>query len=189
MNNEVRNVAPFINDRFQVTSPWWSYRINPITGVRQLHKGLDIATSSARPVYSIVTGTVVINEYNSVRGNYIVIRQDITNYGVLFQHLASLPKFNIGDKINVGEYVGLEGTTGSSSGIHLHIEIEDMTNHLNTWVVSDEKSDYIDPTEFMGIDNIKDSWWIYTGTPIEQKFKRKKFKWVLYANKIRRYLQ
>ena len=50
-DNVVRHIAPFINDRFLITSPWWAERINPVTGQVQIHRGLDIATSGSKPVY------------------------------------------------------------------------------------------------------------------------------------------
>ena len=53
------------------------------------------------------------------------------------------------------------------------------------WRSSDNKSDYIDPTLFMGIDNVEGTQWLYTGTPIIGG-KKSKFKWVLYANKLRK---
>ena len=57
----VRNIAPFINVVFTVTSKWWTYR----DGV--LHRGLDIATSTGldEPVYSMLTGKVLDVGYNS----------------------------------------------------------------------------------------------------------------------------
>ena len=50
MATKVRNIAPFINDEFTITSHWWYERIDPITGELKIHRGLDIATNVSKPV-------------------------------------------------------------------------------------------------------------------------------------------
>lgn len=188
MDNKVRNIAPFINDRFLITSAWWTERVDPITGETKIHRGLDIATSGAKKVYSILNGIVHSKGYNSTRGNWIIIKDDDSTsptygYASLYMHLASEPLLVIGQKIKKGEYVGLEGTTGSSTGIHLHVEMQNINLFNNEWYSSYNKDDYIDPTIYMGIDNIKDTWWIYSGTPAPLLRKKKKFPWFIISKK------
>lgn len=189
---KVRNIAPFINDRFTITSPWWNERVNPITGKTEIHRGLDIATSGAKNVYSILNGIIHSKGTDSSRGNWVIIKDnDPTSiyygYAVMYMHLARLPLLPVGSKVLMGEYIALEGTTGESTGIHLHVEMQDLNRWNNVWHWSYVKSDYLDPTAFMGIDNIKGTWWIYDGTPIPGVIgKKTKFPWVLYANKFRK---
>lgn len=196
MDNIVRNVAPFINDRFLITSPWWTVRINPVTHEEQIHRGLDIATSGPKNVYSILTGVVHSLGYDSSQGNWIVIwdnREDSPTYGYasLYMHLAHKPLLIKDQAISAGDYIGLEGSTGHSTGTHLHVEMQDISRFNNKWHWSYVKSDYLDPTEFMGIDNIKGTWWIYDGTPgpgpipPTPSTKKEGFKWVLYSRKLR----
>ena len=52
MANTVRNIAPFINDVFSISSKWWYERVDPITGEVKIHRGLDITTGVSKPVYS-----------------------------------------------------------------------------------------------------------------------------------------
>lgn len=194
MAERVRHIAPFINVVFTVTSHWWYVRVNPVTGEVTIHRGLDIATPNSEPVYSMLNGHVLERGYDSSQGNYLVIVDDIvgsTTYGYAtrYMHLAS---FNVvqGQAVLVGQQVGMEGTTGQSTGIHLHVEMQDISRFNWQWHWSYTKSDYLDPTEFMGIDNIDYTQWIYDGTPIPptppvSETKRKKFLWVLYARKLR----
>lgn len=182
MDNQVRNIAPFINDRFLITSPWWSDRNGTI------HRGLDIATSGSKPLYSILDGYVHSIGYDaSGRGNWIIIKDPMTGYATLYMHLASKPTLPIGQVVQKNDFVGMEGSTGNSTGIHLHIEMQNIDLFNNEWHVSNNKSDYIDPTEYMGIDNIDNTWWIYDGTPIYIPTIKpsNNFKWVLYAHKRR----
>ena len=191
---QVQNIAPFINDVFTITSHWWYERIDPITHELKIHRGLDIATSGSKPVYSMLTGIVHSKGYDADgRGNWIIIKDNNTSsqfygYATLYMHLAELPLLNIGENVQAGQYVAMEGTTGHSTGIHLHVEMQNINLYNNQWHISNTKTDYIDPTEFMGIDNIDDTQWIYDGTPfIPSHIKQNnKFKWVLYARKIRK---
>ena len=193
MDNQVRNIAPFINERFLITSKWWNERINPVTGQPEIHRGLDIATSGKKNVYSILTGVVHSLGTDSSRGNWIIIwdnREDSPTYGYasLFMHLDQRPLLTINQPIQAGQYIGLEGSSGTSTGVHLHIELQDISRFNFQWHSSYVKSDYLDPTIYMGIDNIQGTWWIYDGTPIPPSpsyNKREKFPWVLYTNKIR----
>ena len=188
MATVVGNRAPFINLVFTITSKWWTYR----DGV--LHRGLDIATGHEDPVVSMLDGYVIDVGYNDSAGNYIIIACKDVNSGYFgfatrYIHLKTLPLYNVGDYVSLNEVVGIENNTGSSQGTHLHVEMQNV--YLNTpqwtWHVSNEKTDYIDPTAFMGIDNVEGTQWIYYGIiPPVPSSNKHKFKWVLYANNIRK---
>ena len=192
----VRNIAPFINVVFTITSKWWTERINPVTGQTEIHRGLDIATGSNDSVYSMLTGKVLQVGYTSSAGNYIIIYDDDPNsstygYATRYLHLQFQPLLPVGTSITVGQEVGKEGATGTATGIHLHVEMQDISRWNWQWHSSYTKSDYLDPTVFMGIDNIQGTQWLYNGTPTPTptptpSIKKKGFKWVLYANKLRK---
>lgn len=192
MAQQVRNIAPFINDIFTITSPWWNERINPITGEVEIHRGLDIATLGSKPVYSMLTGIIHSKGTDSSRGNWVIIYDNNPNsqfygYATMYMHLAQQPLLPVGSSVKAGEYVAAEGTTGQSTGIHLHVEMQDLNRWGGKWHWSYNKSDYLDPTVFMGIDNIKNTSWIYDGSPYipSTKTEKHKFPWVLYAKKLR----
>ena len=192
MATPVRNISPFINDVFTITSPWWNERINPITGKLEIHRGLDIATVGSKPVYSLLTGIIHSKGTDSSQGNWVVIYDNnpssqFYGYATLYMHLVSQPLLAIGSPIQAGQFVGYEGTTGDSTGIHLHVEMQDLNRWGGEWHWSYNKNDYLDPTVFMGIDNIVDTQWIYDGTPYipPTKKEKHKFRWVLYAKKLR----
>ena len=192
---QVRNIAPFINDVFTITSKWWNERINPITHKVEIHRGLDIATSGSKPVYSMLNGRVMAHGTDSSQGNYLVIVDDNVGsntygYATRYMHLA---RFDVlpNQRVVAGQKVGMEGTTGDSTGIHLHVEMQDISRFNWSWHWSYVKSDYLDPTVFMGIDNIYGTQWIYDGTPVPPVppvptiTEKKRFPWVLYARKLR----
>jgi murein DD-endopeptidase MepM/ murein hydrolase activator NlpD len=192
---DVRKIAPFINVVFTITSKWWTERVNPVTGETEIHRGLDIATGNNDSVYSMLTGKVLQVGTTSSAGNYIIIYDDDSTsptygYATRYLHLQFQPLLPVGTHIDVGQEVGKEGATGTATGIHLHVEMQDISRFNWQWHSSYVKSDYLDPTIFMGIDNVQGTQWIYRGFIPPTPIKKHRFKWYLYADRIReRYIQ
>lgn len=185
-DNKVRNIAPFINDRFLVTSEFGEVRDY------EKHPAMDLATSGKKNLYSILNGVVLSKGTSSSAGNWICIKDTniaSSEYGLatLYMHMDSLSPLSIGANVLKGDYVGVEGTTGVSTGVHLDIRMQNLRNK-NSWNWNASFEEYLNPATFMGIDNIEGKWWIYEGTPTPPTPSRrnKKFKWVLYANNIRK---
>lgn len=158
MSDYKANVAPFINQIFYVTGMYGVQRPT------HMHVGIDLATSKAENMYSILDGTVIHKKYSSVRGHYIVIKGD-NGYAFLYQHMASASPLNVGDKVQIGQYVGTEGTTGQVTGLHLHMEMQNLSSGRD-WYFGNDISYYINPAEYMGFPNKTGISVFYNGTPI-----------------------
>jgi len=96
-------------------------RPDPFTGEPAFHQGLDISTEKGREVYATANGTVESAQYSGPYGNLIVLRHDFglaTRYG----HLS---RFSVkpGTSVQRGDVIGYVGSTGRSTGAHLHYEI------------------------------------------------------------------
>jgi murein DD-endopeptidase MepM/ murein hydrolase activator NlpD len=96
-------------------------RSDPFTGEPGFHQGLDISTEKGQPVYATADGKVEAASYTGDYGNLIVLRHDFglaTRYG----HLSA---FNVkpGETVHRGDVIGFVGSTGRSTGAHLHYEI------------------------------------------------------------------
>jgi murein DD-endopeptidase MepM/ murein hydrolase activator NlpD len=96
-------------------------RPDPFTGEPAFHQGLDIATEKGRPVYATANGVVDSASYSGQYGNLIVLRHEfglVTKYG----HLS---RFSVktGDTVQRGQIIGYVGSTGRSTGAHLHYEV------------------------------------------------------------------
>lgn len=106
---------------YTITS-YYGYRVNPFTGGREFHTGLDISgTGYGSPAYASNNGTVVTSTYHYSYGNYIVINHN-NGYYTLYAHLSKRLK-NVGDIVSRGEQIGKIGSTGSATGPHLHFEV------------------------------------------------------------------
>lgn len=182
MADYVANVAPFINETFYVTSA------QPYYPDGTPHGGFDISTGTNSPVYSMTSGKVLYSEYNTGGyGNCIIIQDQTNGTTILYAHLRDLPLFNVGDNVPFLAQIGIEGTTGTSTGIHTHLEIQ----YLNVGDPWDWSIPYLDRphvADFMGIPNTYGISAIYYGTPPPTPpsiHKPRRFPWVLYSRNLR----
>ncbi len=99
----------------------FGYRTSPFTGRRELHKGLDIATRSNTPIIAPADGLVVFAGREGGFGNMLIVDH---GYGIMtrYAHCSSL-EAKLGDKIKRGDIVAKVGSTGRSTGPHLHYEV------------------------------------------------------------------
>jgi len=102
-------------DELTVTSPY-GYRTDPITGKRRFHRGIDF-DADFNYVYSVMPGKVVKSGKNRDLGEFVQVQHGefVTTYGHLFQRLVSAK-----DAVEAGQPIGISGSTGRSTGEHLH---------------------------------------------------------------------
>lgn len=105
-----------------------------IKGMTTDHKGIDISANSGTNIKSAIDGTVSVAEENSEYGKFI----KITNGDVMtvYAHCKTL-KVKVGDKIKAGQTIALVGSTGNSTGPHLHFEIRYENRYINPKYVID----------------------------------------------------
>lgn len=96
-------------------------RTHPISGDLRFHAGIDIAAPKGTPIYSAFDGTVVLADYDQWNGNFLKVQHD---NGIMTVY-CHCEKLNVkkGQVIRAGEIVATVGSTGSSTGPHLHFEI------------------------------------------------------------------
>ncbi|MDR1299099.1 MAG: peptidoglycan DD-metalloendopeptidase family protein [Oscillospiraceae bacterium] len=103
-----------------VTSRFGS-RYHPIYRYYRMHDGVDIGASYGTSIYAADSGTVVTSAYSSSYGNYVVLSHG-NGMTTLYAHMSSR-KVKEGDAVSRGSVVGLVGSTGASTGPHLHFEV------------------------------------------------------------------
>ncbi|MAV83023.1 MAG: peptidase M23 [Pelagibacteraceae bacterium] len=104
-------------------SSGYGMRKHPILGYDKLHKGLDFAAPSGTPIFAAGNGVIEYIGRNGGYGKYIRIRHDST-YKTAYAHMKSFKKgLNKGDRVKQGDVIGYVGSTGRSTGPHLHYEI------------------------------------------------------------------
>jgi len=96
-------------------------RVHPITGELKNHNGMDIASNMGTTVYAADGGTVVLAEWYGGYGNCIMIDHG-NGYKTLYGHLSYIGVYE-GQAVNQGDAIGQVGSTGNSTGPHLHFEV------------------------------------------------------------------
>ena len=99
----------------------YGYRNHPIYGYYAMHYGVDLAAGSGTPIYATKSGTVTVATYSNVNGYYVTINHN-DGYSSLYAHMTNYV-VSVGDYVNQGDVIGYVGTTGWSTGAHLHFEI------------------------------------------------------------------
>ena len=94
-------------------------RIHPITGVYSNHSGVDIGASYGSPIYACASGTVTTATYGTAYGYYVTINHG-NGFSTLYGHMIRYT-VSAGDYVTRGEIIGYVGSTGWSTGPHLHL--------------------------------------------------------------------
>lgn len=116
------------------TSPF-GWRPDPFgSGKSKWHNGVDLALGGGNNIYAVDDGTVIISKYHRSFGNYVVILHD-NGYKTLYAHASKL-LVSVGDRVAQGKIIAKVGTTGDSTGNHLHFS------------VIDPGGDYVNPVDF-----------------------------------------
>ncbi|MDR2629337.1 MAG: M23 family metallopeptidase [Spirochaetaceae bacterium] len=99
----------------------YGYRASPFTGVRQFHSGLDIGAAMGTPIRAAMGGRVTAVGYDNSYGNYVVITHH-GGYRTLYGHM-NVIRVKSGTYVAAGERIGDVGSTGRSTGPHLHFTV------------------------------------------------------------------
>ncbi|MCD7725860.1 MAG: M23 family metallopeptidase [Clostridiales bacterium] len=134
--------SPFAFEWHPYISSYFGYRNHPIDGVGAMHKGIDIAVPEGTKIYSIMEGTVEVSGYSESAGNWIVIR-DEDGYVSKYMHCSAL-LVGAGTQVARGQLIATVGSTGHSTGAHLHLQIEDPDgNYINPLYICAEYGEEI----------------------------------------------
>ena len=112
-------------------SSTYGMRKHPISGFNKMHKGIDFAAPKGTPVYAGGNGVIEMAGRNGGYGNYIRIRHN-NEYKTAYAHLSGFKKgISKGVRVSQGEVIGYVGSTGRSTGPHLHYEIIYQNKQIN----------------------------------------------------------
>jgi murein DD-endopeptidase MepM/ murein hydrolase activator NlpD len=106
-------------------------RMHPILGVEKFHNGLDMAASSGTPILAAYDGDVVAADYSGSMGNYIMINHGSGLY-TIYMHCSAL-YVSKGQTVSKGQNIAAVGSTGRSTGPHLHFSVRLNGNYVSPW--------------------------------------------------------
>ncbi|MFC3748909.1 M23 family metallopeptidase [Paenibacillus sp. GCM10012306] len=113
----------------KVISSNFGYRSDPFKSVSAFHAGIDIAAKTGDPVFAALSGEVVAVDQQSARGKYIVVKHP-NGLETWYMHLSGM-NVSPGEKVIKGQKIGLVGSTGRSTGPHLHFQVVKQNNPVN----------------------------------------------------------
>jgi murein DD-endopeptidase MepM/ murein hydrolase activator NlpD len=105
---------------YEISSPF-GWRTHPITGRKSLHTGIDIPAPTGKALYAVGAGDIIFAGWYGVYGNAVVIDHG-KGISTLYAHLSQLA-VREGQQVNQGQIIGYVGSTGFSTGPHLHFEV------------------------------------------------------------------
>lgn len=115
----------------RISDDYGEREIHPVLGVKKFHSGVDMASPGGSPILAAYDGTVVAATYNSSMGNYIMIDHG-DNLFTIYMHASAL-YVSKGTEVVKGQKIAAVGTTGRSTGNHLHFSVRLNGNYVNPW--------------------------------------------------------
>ncbi len=106
---------------YTTLSSLFGSRANPFTGAADNHSGIDVPAPSGTPILSAKSGIVLTSDYHWSYGNYVVVSHG-NSQTTLYAHMVQRA-VSVGDSVSQGQVLGYVGTTGTSTGNHLHFEV------------------------------------------------------------------
>ena len=138
------------------TNSGYGMRVHPITGERKMHNGIDIPVPRGTPIGALDRGTVMFSgNQPGGAGNYVIVRygSEATGftYGASF-HMQERSPLNEGDPVEKGQTIGRVGSTGASTGPHLHQEYFEGGNEalIRQGLIGSSGARRLDPGDYIG---------------------------------------
>lgn len=134
-NGAIKSLKRTPINNAKITSNFSKKRKHPVLGFTRAHKGVDFRASTGTPIPAAGAGRVVARTFNRGHGNYVKIRHN-GSYETLYAHMSRFAKgVNVGTNVRQGQTIGYVGSTGYSTGPHLHYEIIKDGVHVNPMTV------------------------------------------------------
>ena len=136
-------IQPISNKDLKQTASGYGIRIDPIYKTTKFHSGMDFSANPGTDVYATGNGTVVSAGWETAYGNTIEINHGF-GYRTRYAHLQSI-KVKVGQKVVRGEVIGGVGSSGKSTGPHLHYEVVvkgEKVNPVNYYFMDLSAEDY-----------------------------------------------
>lgn len=116
------NITWMVPCNYIRVSSAFGWRIHPIYHDYRFHAGVDLATPCPNKIYATRAGVVTVATYNGSAGYYVVI-DHMDGYKSTYMHMCKMPDVKVGDVVEQGQVIGCIGSTGASTGYHLHFSI------------------------------------------------------------------
>jgi murein DD-endopeptidase MepM/ murein hydrolase activator NlpD len=143
-NGAIKSLKRTPINNAKITSSFSGKRKHPVLGFTRAHKGVDFRAPTGTPIPAAGAGRVNARSFNRGHGNFVKIRHNGT-FETLYAHMSKFAKgVNVGTMVRQGQIIGYSGSTGLSTGPHLHYEIIKNGVHVNPMTVKLPAIDNLD---------------------------------------------
>ncbi|MBR6009924.1 MAG: peptidoglycan DD-metalloendopeptidase family protein [Alphaproteobacteria bacterium] len=143
-NGAIKSLKRTPINNAKVTSNFSKGRKHPVLGFTRAHKGVDFRAPTGTPIPAAGAGRVIARSFNRGHGNFVKIRHNGT-FETLYAHMSKFAKgVKVGTMVRQGQIIGYSGSTGLSTGPHLHYEIIKNGVHVNPMTVKLPAIDNLD---------------------------------------------
>lgn len=148
-----------------ISSRYSNARMHPIFHKVTEHLAVDFSAPMGTPVYAAADGVITIRRYGTGAGNYVAIKHNST-YTTVYMHFSEYGIYNVGDRVKQGDIIGYVGSTGWSTGPHLHYEVHENGKKIDPLTFSPPPAEPVDSINM-------------------PRFNKEKQKWIKKINKIK----
>lgn len=120
--NDVDGVTWLVPISYTRFSSPFGMRLHPVYGDYRLHNGVDLSAPEGTPIYASRAGQVIVATYGASGGNYVMIDHMDGTYTTMYLHMTRYV-VSVGQNVAAGELIGYCGSTGVSTGPHLHFSV------------------------------------------------------------------
>ena len=143
-NGAIKSLKRTPINNAKITSKFSGARKHPVLGYTRAHKGVDFRAPTGTPIPAAGSGRVIARGFNRGHGNFVKIRHNGT-FETLYAHMSKFAKgVNVGTAVRQGQIIGYSGSTGMSTGPHLHYEVIKNGVHVNPMTVKLPAIDNLD---------------------------------------------
>ena len=143
-NGAIKSLKRTPINNAKITSKFSGSRKHPVLGFTRAHKGVDFRAPTGTPIPAAGSGRVIARSFNRGHGNFVKIRHNGT-FETLYAHMSKFAKgVNVGTVVRQGQIIGYAGSTGLSTGPHLHYEVIKNGVHVNPMTVKLPAIDNLD---------------------------------------------
>jgi murein DD-endopeptidase MepM/ murein hydrolase activator NlpD len=140
-----------------ISSRYSHARMHPIFHRVTEHLAVDFSAPMGTPVYAASDGTIVTRMYGEGAGNYVAIRHNSV-YKTVYMHFSRFGQYNVGDRVNQGDVIGYVGSTGWSTGPHLHYEVHENGQKIDPLAFEPPPAEPVDSIHLERFNKEKHKW-------------------------------
>lgn len=140
-----------------ISSRYTNARMHPILHMVTEHLAVDFSAPSGTPVYAASDGTIITRTFQGGAGNYVAIRHNSV-YTTVYMHFSRFGEYNVGDRVSQGDVIGYVGSTGWSTGPHLHYEVHENGRKIDPLSFDPPPAAPVDSANMKRFDKEKRNW-------------------------------